>query len=225
MPSAPSDQTETPSSPFAFFSILRTDLLFVYMLTVWFIFGIANLAMMPQRFEYLTQARYGYLYSPMTVTLLVTIIPETTRIVLLIPMGRLFDHVNFISLRIFLNLLFLLFQVSFFHAHSFGMLVVGAIMLGAADAGGAVAWGLWVTKYSKPAATKQYMSLHTFFTGVRGMIGPYAGYLIADQHSIHRASWISAGLISFAIVLLVPLFFNRERFGNDATTCSDPMEG
>ena len=39
-------------------------------------------------------------------------------------------------------------------------------------AGADVAWSLWVTKFAPPERVADYMSVHTFFTGVRGFLAP-----------------------------------------------------
>ena len=43
---------------------------------------------------------------------------------------------------------------------------------GMANAGGNVTWALWVTKLADKHAVAEYMSVHTFLTGVRGLIAP-----------------------------------------------------
>ena len=62
-----------------------------------------------------------------------------------------------------------------------------AIIFGISNAGGDVAWSLWVTKFAPPNRVADYMSVHTFFTGVRGVM---AG--------------VSAALIVAASLLLLP---------------------
>lgn len=190
-------------SPFSYFLVLKKDAPFVGVLISWFLFGMANLAMMPQRFEYVSQEQYGFSLSPGATAFVVGLVPEITRLIAVVPMGRLFDRMNFIVLRILINFFLLGFQVVFFTASSVWMLCVGSVLLGIGNAGGSVAWSLWVTKYATPNNTTKYMAMHTFFTGVRGIIGPFGGYWIAENYSIGASSWIASGLIAVSCVLLV----------------------
>jgi MFS family permease len=209
---------KSPPNPFSYFKVLRGNASFVAVLVSWFLFGIANLAMMPQRFEYVSQPRYGFSLSPGMTAMVVGVVPELTRILTVLPMGRLFDRMNFINLRILINVFLLAFQVIFFSAHSVWMLVLGSVMLGIGNAGGSVAWSLWVTRYAAPSETAKYMAMHTFFTGVRGVVGPYAGYWIAAQGSIPTVSWIASGFIAVSCILLVVI---EKRSDPDNTRMAD----
>lgn len=59
---------------------------------------------------------------------------------------------------------------------SLGGLALGAVIFGVANAGGDVAWSLWVTKFAPPERVADYMSVHTFFTGVRGVAAPLIAF-------------------------------------------------
>jgi MFS family permease len=188
-------------NPFSYFSALR-DMDFVYVILTWFLFGMANLAMLPQRFEYLTQGHGGFSLSPGTTALVIGVIPELVRVLAVIPMGRLFDRMNFIMLRIVINLFLVAFNIVFFSASGMWGLYLGAVFLGIGNAGGSVAWSLWVTRYATPENTAKYMAVHTFFTGLRGIFAPYLGYWVASVGSIRTAAWISTGMIVVSCVIL-----------------------
>jgi hypothetical protein len=47
---------------------------------------------------------------------------------------------------------------------------------GMANAGGNVTWALWVTKLAPKHAVAEYMSVHTFLTGMRGLVAPALGF-------------------------------------------------
>jgi MFS family permease len=204
IPSRRALETERPN-PFGYFAILKKDKVFVYILFVWFLFGLANLSLLPQRFEYVSQERYGFSLSPLWIAVIVGVIPEILRIVLVIPMGWLFDRVNFILFRMIVNVFFFIYMIVYFHATNVLMLVVGMVFLGFSFAGGSISWTLWVTKYASPAETAKYMAMHTFFNGVRGIVGPYLGYWIAAGHSIPTTANIGAGLMIVSNLLLLPL--------------------
>ena len=49
------------------------------------------------------------------------------------------------------------------------IMIGGAIIFGISYGGGDVAWSLWVTKFAPPERVADYMSIHTFLTGARGI--------------------------------------------------------
>ena len=67
-----------------------------------------------------------------------------------------------------------------------------------------MAWGLWVTKFTTPERVADYMSVHTFFTGVRGVLAPVVAFEIAHAVSLPTLGWFSAGLIVAASAMLLP---------------------
>ena len=78
------------------------------------------------------------------------------------------------------------------------------MLYGVANAGGDVAWSLWVTKFAPAGRVADYMSVHTFFTGVRGVIAPVAAFHLVTICSLPTLGWISAAMIGFATLLLLP---------------------
>jgi MFS family permease len=111
---------------------------------------------------------------------------------------------NFFALRVVLNLGFALSIVTFFMSNSMPGLITGAVIFGISNAGGDVAWGLWVTKLAPPERVADYMSVHTFFTGVRGVLAPIVAFQIAGVLSLATIGWICAAMIAAASVMLLP---------------------
>src|SRR5213078_1506595 len=85
------------------------------------------------------------------------------------------------ALRMTLNFGFAVGILTFFVSNSFAGLIIGAIIFGISNAGGDVAWSLWVTKFAPPGRVADYMSVHTFFTGVRGVLAPLAAFTMVQQ--------------------------------------------
>jgi MFS family permease len=83
-------------------------------------------------------------------------------------------------------------------------LIIGAIVFGISNAGGDIAWSLWVTKFAPENRVADYMSVHTFFTGVRGLLAPITAFQLAKTLELTTLGWISAGLIVLASALLLP---------------------
>ncbi|MCX6886215.1 MAG: MFS transporter, partial [Verrucomicrobia bacterium] len=71
------------------------------------------------------------------------------------------------------------------------------------NAGADVAWGLWVTKFAPPGRVADYMSVHTFFTGVRGVVAPLVAFSSVASLSPHTLGWISVGLITTGSAFLI----------------------
>jgi hypothetical protein len=166
--------------------------------------GFANLMMLPLRVEYLASPRYGINLDPEQVARYTLVIPSLVRIVLTPIWGRLFDRMNFFVLRIVLNIGFALGTAAYFVGTDALGLTIGAIVFGASAAGGELAWSLWVTKFSPPDRVAEYMSIHTFFTGLRGVAAPLVAYQLVDALPITALGLICALMILLASLVLVP---------------------
>ena len=195
--------------PFHALRYLREDRLFRQTIISWMFLGFATLMMAPLRVEYLANPRYtvswrGQLLSAGTIAMLTGVIPNIARLILNPIWGVLFDRMNFFVLRITLNFGFMLGILSFFTTGSVAGLVVGAILFGVANAGADVAWSLWVTKFAPPDRVADYMSVHTFFTGVRGVAAPLVAFQLVNRLEPQLLGWISAGLIVIGSAFLFP---------------------
>jgi len=201
--------------PFRAMRFVRDDALFRRTLICWMLMGFANLMMLPLRVEYLANNKYNLNLTVGTVALLTGVIPNLARLVLSPIWGALFDRMNFFALRITLNCGFAIGILTFFVSNSFAGLVTGAIIFGISNAGGDVAWSLWVTKFAPPRRVADYMSVHTFFTGVRGVLAPLVGFTMMTRYSVGTLAGLSAALIVAATLLLLPeiKFGRRARKG------------
>jgi MFS family permease len=166
--------------------------------------GFANLMMIPMRVEMLANPKYGISMSVSDIALLTGVVPNLARIVLSPIWGWLFDRANFFVLRATLNLGFGLGILTFFTSDDMAGLVIGAVVFGVSNAGGDIAWSLWVTKFAPENRVADYMSVHTFFTGLRGVLAPITGFQLAKTLSLTHLGIVSAVLILFATLLLIP---------------------
>jgi MFS family permease len=195
---------EGGAHPFRAMRFVREDPIFRRTLICWMLMGFANLMMLPLRVEYLANPKYNLNLSVQTVALLTGVIPNLARLVLSPIWGALFDRMNFFALRVTLNIGFAIGILTFFASNSFWGLVLGAVVFGISNAGGDVAWSLWVTKFAPPGRVADYMSVHTFFTGVRGVVAPAFGFTLVMQLSFGVMAGISSALIVAASLLLLP---------------------
>ena len=198
--------------PFRALRFVREDPLFRLTLICWMLMGFANLMMLPLRVEYLANPKYKMELTVGMIALLTGVIPNVARLILRPIWGWLFDHLNFFVLRVTLNCGFALGILTFFTSHNMKGLVLAAVIYGISNAGGDVAWSLWVTKFAPPERVADYMSVHTFFTGVRGIVAPLFGFQLLNGLSLQSLGWISASMILVATLLLLP----EVKFGRSA---------
>ena len=191
------------ASPLACFSHLRSDRVLRETIIAWNLLGFGNLMMIPLRVEYLANGRYGLSLSEVEIALLISTIPNTARLLSIGMWGRVFDKMNFFSLRMLLNFSFAIGTLSFFATNSWALLLCSAVLLGCTAAGGEVAWNLGVTKFTTPDKVPDYMAVHTFFTGLRGVVAPGVGFFLLQYLSPQSLSWICAALIFSSIFVLV----------------------
>lgn len=188
------------------FQYVKSDAVFRGTLISWMLLGLGNLMMVPIRVEYLANTQYGLNLSEFEIALLIATIPNVARLIGSTIWGRIFDVANFFSLRLVLNFSFLIGTLAFFASDSWIGLTFSAVLLGFTTSGGDVAWSLWVTKFAPAERVPDYMAVHVFFTGVRGLIAPALAFLFLQYISPLELSWISAGLMSLSILQLLPVW-------------------
>ncbi|HEY1173813.1 MAG TPA: MFS transporter [Verrucomicrobiae bacterium] len=190
--------------PFKSLRYVKEDALFRQTLVAWMLMGFANLMMIPLRVEYLANPQYGYALTAGEIAFLVGVVPNLARLVLSPFWGWAFDHMNFFMLRVVLNIGFALGILSFFTGETMTGMLIGAIIFGASNAGGDVAWSLWVTKFTAPERVADYMSVHTFCTGLRGLFAPLAAFHLAAHFTLIQLGWFAATLIGLSCAVLIP---------------------
>jgi hypothetical protein len=211
--------------PFRALRFFREDRLFRQTIIAWMFLGFAMLMMAPLRVEYLANPKYGVrlhgeILTAGMVAMFTSVIPNIARLILNPLWGRLFDRMNFFTLRIVLNLGFAMGILSFFSGGSLPGLIAGAIFFGISNAGADVAWSLWVTKFAPPERVADYMSVHTFFTGVRGVFAPVVAFYLVSGIDPSVLGWVSVGLIAIGSAFLLP----EIRFGKQARPAVSAME-
>jgi MFS family permease len=198
----------TPTNP-VWFSGLRqvwADRLFRSTLICWMLMGFGNLMMVPLRIEYLANPRYGLALSVGEIALYTGVIPNVARFLMSPLWGALFDRIDFFRLRIVLNLGFVAGIIAFFTSDGTTGLLLGSLMFGIAAAGGDIAWNLWVTKFAPVEKTADYMAIHSCFTGLRGVVAPFAAFHLLGVFEIQTIAMLAVALILAACGLLVQEF-------------------
>jgi predicted MFS family arabinose efflux permease len=119
-----------------------------------------------------------------------------------------------VVLRMVLNLFFAAGVGLFFISSSPVIIGLGSALIGITFAGGSIAWSLWVTKYAPPGKTAAYMSVHVCLTGVRGTLGPMAGYWVAGLIGPMQTGLVSSALMVVATIMLIPEIKHGQRNGD-----------
>lgn len=201
--------------PLPALSLLWTNRRFGVISAAWMLVGLGNLATIPLRTEYIASGAFLPAYSARAVVLMTIVLPQTITLITSPLWGRLFDRVNFLHLRIGLNLVFALSIVTYFTPSIAGQ-IAGSALLGIGMGGGHIAWSLWVTRYSDEGRTADYMAVHTFLTGVRGLAAPFLAYAALEGLSLQSVVNVGTLLVLLATALVGAIVaFDRRRRGRE----------
>jgi MFS family permease len=204
VPSTPLVKNPLARHPLRGLQFVREDAAFRRTLFSWMLMGVGNLVMLPLRVEYLARPAQSGLRTAAEIAVLTAVVPNIARLLTSPLWGRAFDRLSFFTLRSVLNFGFALAIISFFTGDSMGWMLFGAVLYGVSGAGGDVAWSLWVTKMAPPERVADYMAVHTFFTGLRGVVAPTLAFYAAERFSIEGIGWACAFLIVLANLVLWP---------------------
>lgn len=202
----PGNTLKTPEKlPFHALSLMWKNRLFGYICLSWTLMGVGNLMTLPMRVEYVASGDYGMFYSPARVIILTQVIPQAAMLVTMLFSGKLFDKLNFISLRIVINFV-LIAGIALYFTTSFPLQIIGNILFGLALGFGFVTWNLWVTKIAPHEHIADYMSVHTFLAGLRGLAAPFIAYYLIAKLTPVAIAYVGMGSIIVGTLLLLPIF-------------------
>lgn len=205
IPSQPLERVPGQANrPWPHFGLLREDRQLRLTLGAWMLMGFGNLMLLPLRVEYLANPTYGVVADASMIVLLTVTVPAVCRLLTMPLFGRMFDRLSFFASRIAINLLFALYVAAFFTGTSTTGLLIGAIVLGVAQAGGDLMWSLWVIKFAPTERVADYMGLHTFFTGVRALVAPLIAFAVVERFALTSVAIGAAALMVLSAAVLVP---------------------
>lgn len=193
------------------FEHLRTDARFRKLISSWMLLGFGNLLCMALFVEYITNPEYGFGYGANKVSLLTTTIPMLAFIVSVVGWGMIYDKMEFYRLRITVNIFFFCGILVYYLSPNFLGLCIGMSLHGMGKAGGNVLWSLWTTKFAPADKVGEYMSVHTFFTGIRGLISAFCAFAIAQTLGPAVLGIAGASFILLSSLMLLPEL--RENWG------------
>jgi MFS family permease len=207
IPSRPIPRQEN-GSPLSNFKVIGKDKLFLSMLLLVTLTGVANQMTIPLRVEYLANAKYGINVSNSAIALIITTIPHLSQTLSSVIWGKFFDRLPIIRIRIIVNTFLMIGFAIFFNARTFAWLSMAAACIGVGYGGGEVLWRLWVTKIVERNKLSQYMSVDAAFVGARSVASPFVAYSLLEC----GISLPSIGNISAILVLcsIIGFFFIRK---------------
>jgi MFS family permease len=186
------------------FRHVGNDAPFRKLLKVWMVFGLGNLLSLALFVEYISNPVYGFAYDAKTVGIITSTVPMVVFIACVMPWGMVFDRLPFYSVRALVNVFFILAILIYFLGNSFFTLCLGIGLHGVARSGGNILWTLWVTRFADSERVVEYMSVHSFLTGVRGILAPFIAYAVASYASPVWVAGTSACLIFFSTLTILP---------------------
>lgn len=191
------------SNPLENLTLIKSDRVFGTLLISWTLLGMATLMTTPLRIEYLANPDYGINASNERIAMLTFIVPAISQIFSTRFWGRFYDRTNFIVLRNCINACFLSSILLFFTTTNLMLITLASIIFGIGVGGGTLVWNLWVTKMAPANRVQAYMSVHTWTTGVRGLIAPFIGFSLLTVISPTAIGILSAVLICLSMLLFI----------------------
>lgn len=186
------------------FRHVRADARFRRLLVVWMFLGLGNLLGVALFVEFVANPDYGFGYDAARVGWLTTTLPMLAFIACSFGWGVLFDRANFYVVRLVINLIFILATALYYFGGSYPLLCAGMAIHGVARAGGNVAWSLWVTKFAPAERVTEYMSVHTFLTGIRGVLAPVISFWMAAALGAPAMATLGIALVVIGSLIVAP---------------------
>lgn len=192
---------------------VKEDADFRTLLISWMIMGVGNLAAACLFVEYLANPRHGINLPEFDVAWITGVVPVAARVVFSYPWGLVYDRFHLFTVRAVLNVFFAAGILCFYLGHSVFWWTVGMALWGMANAGGNVTWALWVTKLASKHAVAEYMSVHTFLTGMRGLVAPSLAFAM-----IKVMSFDTFAIVCSLTILAASGFIGVRARSSDPTT-------
>ena len=130
--------------------------------------------------EFIVNPKYGIALSADRSGLITSTIPMIAAMVTVVPWGAIFDRLPFYSLRALVNLVFIAGILIYYLGSGVAALIIGITLHGIARSGGEILWSLWTTRFADGERVAEYQSVHSFMTGIRGLLSPFIAFGVAS---------------------------------------------
>lgn len=199
-----SAQKDAPPGLWSALRWVKKDRDFRTLLISWMMMGVGNLIAACLFVEYLANPRHGINLPGRDVAWITGVVPVLFRMLCAYPWGVIYDKVGLFKVRAVLNLIFAAGILVFYLGGNMFCWTLGMALWGIANAGGNVTWGLWVTKLAPENAVAEYMSVHSFLTGLRGVLAPYVAFAALGVMSFQSLSVVcSIGIVAASAFISV----------------------
>lgn len=183
---------------------VRLDRPFRKLLIAWMYLGFGNLIAIALFVEFIGNPKYGFNLSAEHSGLITSTIPMMAAMVTVMPWGAIFDRVPFYSLRALINLVFIAGILIYYIGGSVAALIIGIAIHGVARSGGEILWSLWTTRFADGERVAEYQSVHSFMTGIRGLLSPFIAFGVVAVAGPVTVAWVSCGLMLCATLMIFP---------------------
>ena len=186
------------------FQHVSQDKAFRKLLGCWMLLGMGNLLCFALFVEYISNPVYGFSLDASKAGLVTSTIPMLVFLVCVVPWGMVFDRLPFYRVRVMVNVFFFVGILVYYLGGTYLSLCIGMALHGIGRSGGNILWSLWVTRFSSEDNVGEYMSVHSFLTGVRGTLAPVIAFTIAGWMGPSTVAIAGASLILLSSLLLIP---------------------
>ncbi len=180
------------------------DRAFRKLLVVWMLLGFGNLISFALFVEFISNPRYGFDCDADLTGLITSTIPMIVTMLTVVPWGWIFDRVPFYRVRALVNLFFIIGILAYYLGGSVLALAIGIALHGIARSGGEILWALWTMRFAESDRVTEYQSVHSFWTGVRGVLSPMVGFWVVENLGPGSVAWLSAALIAVSTIMIFP---------------------
>lgn len=186
------------------FQHAAADRPFRKLLIVWMVFGFGNLISLALFVEFIGNPRYGFALGADRSGLITSTIPMLVMMITVVPWGWVFDRLPFYMVRAVVNGIFVAGILVYFLGGTVTTLMIGIAVHGIARSGGEVLWSLWTTRFADSERLIEYQSVHTFLTGVRGVLAPLLAFAVVGLLGPVSVAWISSVLMLGSTLIILP---------------------
>ncbi|BCX47319.1 hypothetical protein HAHE_12270 [Haloferula helveola] len=184
---------------------------FAKLLVVWMLLGLGNLTSWALFVEFIGNPVYGFGFDADRTGFITSTIPMLAFIVTVVPWGLIFDRMPFYRVRAVVNLFFMTGTLIYFLGGSVFALCLGIALHGIARSGGNILWTLWTTRFADEERVGEYQSVHSFLTGVRGVIAPMIAFTVIQYLGPKSVAMMSASLVLISTLVILPEIISEFR--------------
>lgn len=213
------EEGQRPSlSPLALWRTLAADREYALFMLFLFVLGSGNL-MLNAPLIITLEEQFGLKYAG-SVVIMQTI--PLAALTLCVPLwARFLDRVHIVRFRAWHSWVFVVAQGLVLLgavAHFLPFIYVGIAISGIGYAGGTLAWNLGHLDFAPAHLAGQYMAVHLFLNGVRGILAPLLGVFLLGRLSAQEAGqWVFGVSVAFCIAGAVGFGWLRRKMGVTAS--------